>query len=67
MPAPGPGLIRKGDAMQVILKEPNGDERQIDTPDPALVGLWLKSIFDNLSYGSGPRQLPLRYILTVYK
>ena len=54
--------------MRIVLKSPDGSERRIDTPDPMLVGLWLKSIFDefgkNGPYRSGP--IPTEFTLEVW-
>jgi hypothetical protein len=54
--------------MRVILKLDDGSERRIDTPDPALVGLWLKAIFDEMATGyrgrSGP--VPTTFVLEVW-
>jgi hypothetical protein len=54
--------------MRVKLTSPDDTERVIDTPDPMLVGLWLKAIFDEFGK-SGPHyvgRIPTQFILEVY-
>lgn len=49
--------------MRVVVTGPNGDRYQLDTPDPALIGVWLKALFDEWQ---GPRpRIPTTFMIEV--
>ena len=50
--------------MRVILTSYGSEQAwQLDTPDPSLVGTWLKSIFDD--YQGTPYYYPVEFTLKV--
>jgi hypothetical protein len=49
--------------MRAVLIAPNGVEWRIDTPDPELIGVWLKSIFSTLSPPSRGLPAPIEFRL----
>lgn len=56
--------------MHVELRGPGDQRHQIDTPDPALVGQWLKAIFDDLGairthYPKTGWQVPAEFMLRI--
>jgi hypothetical protein len=51
--------------MRVILKSSQGPEWRIDTPDPHVVGDWLKSIFDSFDAPQAPYYMPVEFQLSV--
>ena len=54
--------------IRVILRGPGDQTHQIDTPDPALIGAWLKAIFDKFAtgYKGRPGPLPSQFTLEVW-
>ena len=47
--------------MRVVLTSSDGSEWRIDTPDPHLVGDWLKSIFDSFDAPRAPYYIPVEF------
>ena len=53
--------------IRIVLKGPGGDVvAKLDTPDPALLGIWLKAIFDQEFHGLRAGPIPLTYTLEVW-
>jgi len=49
--------------MRATLTASDGREFRIDTPDPALVGAWLKSIFSDLLLPPQGLPAPIEFML----
>jgi hypothetical protein len=52
--------------LSISLTLPNGEERRLDTPDSALIGLWLKSQFDSYRIRQGGTRIPLQFTIRIY-
>lgn len=50
--------------MRLILRNPGSQEWWLDTPDPALVGPWLKAIFDSFGEFRDPIH-PIEFTLEI--
>lgn len=47
----------------VVVTGPGDKRYRLDTPDPAMIGTWLKSLFDSWQ---GPRpQIPTRFTVEI--
>jgi hypothetical protein len=49
--------------IRVVLEAPDGNVYRLDTPDPALIGQWLKELFDAMA-GPAPH-LPTTFKVTI--
>lgn len=52
--------------MRVVLFGPGDQRWQLDTPDPSIIGLWLKGIVDSFATGLKPHPAyPLDFRITI--